>query len=169
VQLSEKYSMALTDVVCLTQEPKVNIRFSPDDATEHLRVISVLDVHGANLLFLANSFREAELLVCGLKLLLERETSRLGIRGGVPVSQLAGGGRGAIKQPPVSNAPFAHDRRKEYPNTDPDDESLFTSLRESNSKQTFFSETDSQSKMSWSKVHGREFLQTHALETSYYG
>ncbi len=36
--------MALTDVVFLTQEPKVNIRFSPVDATEHLRVMSVLDV-----------------------------------------------------------------------------------------------------------------------------
>lgn len=170
-QLSEKYSMALTDVVCLTQEPKVNIRFSPDDATEHLRVISVLDVHGANLLFLANSFREAELLVCGLKLLLERETSRLGIRGGVPVAQLAGGGRGALSKPVVLNAPFSHERRKDYPVIDPDEESLFTSLKESNSsiKQTFFSDNDSQTKMSWSKVPGREFLQSHAMESSYYG
>ena len=35
-QLSEKYGISLTEVICLTQEPKVNIRFSPDDATEHL-------------------------------------------------------------------------------------------------------------------------------------
>lgn len=53
---------------------------------EHLRVISIQDVSGVSLLFLANNFREAELLVCGLKLLLERETVRLGVRGGTPLS-----------------------------------------------------------------------------------
>ena len=54
---------------------------------------------------------------------------------------------------------------------DPDDESLFTSLRESNSsmKNTFFSENDSQNQMSWSKVPGRDFLHNQSLETSYYG
>jgi lipid-binding SYLF domain-containing protein len=90
VRLSSKYSVALSDVTMLSQEPHVSIRYNRDDATEHLRVISIQDVSGTSLLFLANNFREAELLVCGLKLLLERETSRLGVRGGVPVSELGG-------------------------------------------------------------------------------
>ena len=41
-------------------------------------------------MFLANNFREADLLVCGLKLLLERETARLGVRGGLPITALGG-------------------------------------------------------------------------------
>ena len=75
--------MALTDVIVLSQEPLVPLKFNGEDKTEHLRVISVQDVSGTALLFLANNFREAELLVCGLKLLLERETARLSVRGGL--------------------------------------------------------------------------------------
>jgi lipid-binding SYLF domain-containing protein len=98
VQLSSKHSMALTDVTLLSQEPSVSIRYSPDDATEHLRVISIhakatgdsTGTSTAPLLFLANNFREAELLVCGLKLLLERETNRLSVRGGQTKAALFG-------------------------------------------------------------------------------
>jgi hypothetical protein len=39
---------------------------------------------------LANSRREADILFSGLKLLLEREMNRLGVRGGVPLSELCG-------------------------------------------------------------------------------
>lgn len=67
----------------MSQEPFVPIRFKGEDKTEHLRVISIQDVNDTSLLFLANNFREAELLVCGLKLLLERETTRIGVRGGL--------------------------------------------------------------------------------------
>lgn len=90
VQLSNRHSVALTDVSVLSQEPVVPIRFKGEDKMEHLRVISIQDVAGTSLLFLANNFREAELLVCGLKLLLERETKRLGVRGGLPVSAFGG-------------------------------------------------------------------------------
>lgn len=69
---------------------QVPINLSSDDKTEHLRIISIQDVSGTSLLFLANNFREAELLVCGLKLLLERETARLGVRGGLPITALGG-------------------------------------------------------------------------------
>ncbi|KAL7553335.1 hypothetical protein ACHAWF_018177 [Thalassiosira exigua] len=97
VKLSKKYSMSLTDVTTLSQEPSVTIRLSPDDATEHLRILSLQDVTGKSMLFLANSNREAELLFCGLKLLLECETERLSVRGGVPVNQLGGKlGKGAL-------------------------------------------------------------------------
>jgi hypothetical protein len=80
---------------------QATIRLSPDDATEHLRVISICDATGKSILFLANSNREAELLFCGLKLLLECETSRLSVRGGVPLNKLGGTlGKGALS--PVS-------------------------------------------------------------------
>jgi len=90
VQLSNKHSVALTDVTMLSQDPHVKLHFQPNDQTEHLRIISIQDVSGTSLLFLANNFREAELLYCGLKLLLERETSRLGVRGGLPITALGG-------------------------------------------------------------------------------
>ena len=49
------------------------------------------------MLFLASTKREAELLFCGLKLLLECETARLGVRGGVPLNKLGGKlGKGAL-------------------------------------------------------------------------
>lgn len=86
VQLSSKHSVSLTDVTLLSQEPPVPIRFKGEDKMAHLRVISIQDASGTSLLFLANNFREAELLVCGLKLLVERETTRLGVRGGMPKS-----------------------------------------------------------------------------------
>jgi lipid-binding SYLF domain-containing protein len=86
VQLSSKHSVSLTDVTILSQEPPVPIRFKGEDKMAHLRVISIVDSSGTSLLFLANNFREAELLVCGLKLLIERETTRLGVRGGMPKS-----------------------------------------------------------------------------------
>jgi len=90
VKLSRKYSVPLTDITTLSQDPNVTIRLSPDDATEHLRVLSIHDVTGKSMLFLANSNRESELLFCGLKLLLECETARLSVRGGVPLDKLGG-------------------------------------------------------------------------------
>ncbi|KAL7543404.1 LOW QUALITY PROTEIN: hypothetical protein ACHAXR_012821, partial [Thalassiosira sp. AJA248-18] len=120
VKLSTKYSVSLTDITTLSQDPnflvtkqrsqtwylthkyimlrmQVTIRLSPDDATEHLRVLSIHDVTGKSMLFLANSNREAELLFCGLKLLLECETARLSVRGGVPLNKLGGKlGKGAL-------------------------------------------------------------------------
>ena len=73
------------------------VRLSPDDATEHLRVIAIRDVTGKSMLFLAESNGEAELLFCGLKLLLESETTRLSVRGGVPLNKLGGKlGKGAL-------------------------------------------------------------------------
>jgi len=97
VHLSNKHSVALTDVTLLSSEPHTPVRFNPEDQTEHLRVISIQDVSGTSLLFLANNFREAELLVCGLKLLLEQESARLGVRGGLPITALGGrAGEGAM-------------------------------------------------------------------------
>jgi hypothetical protein len=79
---------------CLFQ---ASVRLSPDDATEHLRVLAINDVTGKSILFLAESNREAELLFCGLKLLLECETVRLSVRGGVPLNKLGGKlGKGAL-------------------------------------------------------------------------
>ena len=68
--------------------PLVPVRFK--DGMEQLRIVSIQDVSGTQLLFVANNFREAELLLCGLKLLLERETARLGVRGGLPLTAFGG-------------------------------------------------------------------------------
>ena len=99
--------MALTDVTRLSTEPAASVRFDPKDATEHLRVVSVQDRRGARLLMLADSFREAELLTCGLGLLLERETTRLGIRGGEPVVRPGGAAAapGAVTCTPLREVP----------------------------------------------------------------
>jgi hypothetical protein len=88
---------------------QVTVRLSPDDATEHLRIISIEDATGKSLLFIAGSNHEAELLVCGLKLLLECESARLGVRGGVTLNKLGGklnkgavsptSARGSLKSP----------------------------------------------------------------------
>ena len=86
VKLSDKHCMALTDITSITQEAGIPIRLKGEDKMEYLRLINIQDVAGTTLLFLANNFREAELIVCGLKLLLERETSRLGVRGGLPLT-----------------------------------------------------------------------------------
>lgn len=74
----------------MSQEPKAKISFKEEEQMERLRVISIQDVSGTSLLFLANNFREAELLVCGLKLLIEREAARLGVRGGLPMTSVGG-------------------------------------------------------------------------------
>jgi hypothetical protein len=89
VQLSDKHSMALTDITILSQDPLEPVKLN-GDKTQHLRIVSIQDVSGTGLHLLANNFREAELLFCGLKLLLERETDRLGVRGGLPITALGG-------------------------------------------------------------------------------
>ncbi|KAL7430579.1 hypothetical protein ACHAXM_002262 [Skeletonema potamos] len=90
INLSKRDSMSLTDITLLSQDPNTAVRLSRDDATEHLRLISVQDVSGKSLLFIADSNSEAELLFCGLKLLLECETARLGVRGGIPINEIGG-------------------------------------------------------------------------------
>lgn len=97
VKLSKKYSVSLTDITSLSQDPNETVRLSPDDATEHLRLLSINDVTGKSILILAKSNKEAEVLFCGLKLLLECETARLSVRGGVTLNNLGGKqGKGAL-------------------------------------------------------------------------
>jgi hypothetical protein len=116
VLLSFKHSVALTDVTILSQEPLVPIKLKGEDKTQHLRVISIQDVSGATLLFLANNFREAELLVCGLKLLLERECARLGVRGGLPMTALGGRNKDGAMSPAAARG-FREVSSNENPRT----------------------------------------------------
>ena len=163
VQLSESHSVALTDVIALSQEPAVQIKFKGDDKTQHLRVISIQDVSGTNLLFLANNFREAELLVCGLKLLLERETARLGVRGGLPISALGG------KKSEGAMSPAAARGFREIASNVRDDRSATTSSRKANdsivmSRQTII-EKAADRKLNagnWGKQPGRDFMRGQA-------
>eukprot|EP00804_Cyclotella_cryptica_P005778 CCRYP_000091-RA/>CCRYP_000091-RA protein AED:0.05 eAED:0.05 QI:331/1/1/1/0.83/0.71/7/1515/1505 len=143
VKLSSKQSMSLTDITLLSQDPNVTVRLSPDDATEHLRIISIEDVTGKSLLFIASSNHEAELLVCGLKLLLECESARLGVRGGVPLNKLGGklnkdavspsSARGSVTSPSSSRArPDQKKKKRLTPQSkaDLDDRSKYSSIGE---------------------------------------
>lgn len=100
-------------------------------------MISICDATGKSILFLANSNREAKLLFCGMKLLLECETSRLSVRGGIPLNKLGGKlGKGALS--PVSARGITINRRvgneinkRQTPrSTDLHDKSKYSSLGE---------------------------------------
>lgn len=133
VQLSDKHSMALTDITILSQDSLVPIKLS-GEKTQHLRIISIEDVSGAGLHLLANNFREAELLFCGLKLLLERETDRLGVRGGLPITALGG------RKNEESMSPTAARGFREVPLTSPEGSSA-----------------------QWSKLPGRNYMRGQAF------
>lgn len=146
------------------------IQFSSDDKTEHLRIISVQDISGTSLLFLANNFREAELLVCGLKLLLERETARLGVRGGLPITALGGkAGDGAMsaiaargfKEPPFSDSKSVSSRRSRrdgYASSELGDESTL------GGDSTVRSIPEGRKK--WGNVPGRNHMREQAEQVS---
>lgn len=80
VELSRKHSVVLSDVLCLTQELQPGLAL--EDPTERRRVIS-LETSQHQLQFVAKTDQEAHVLMAGLKLLLESETKRCGVRGGV--------------------------------------------------------------------------------------
>ena len=146
------------------------INFNSEDKTEHLRIISIQDVSGKSLLFLANNFREAELLVCGLKLLLERETARLGVRGGLPITAL--GGRAAegamspaaargFQEPPSSDKSSRYSRRSNgYASSELGDESTIESF----STLAFSGIPEGRKK--WGNVPGRDYLREKAAASS---
>lgn len=165
VQLSFKHSVALTDVTILSQEPLVPIKFTGKDKTQHLRVISIQDVSGASLLFLANNFREAELLVCGLKLLLERETLRLGVRGGLPITALGGRNKeGAMS--PVAARGFREVPSNAHPRTQKQalvTKSPATGIKGSKSPLMEAEAREGRTKWSkWGKQPGRDYMRGQA-------
>jgi hypothetical protein len=162
VQLSESHSVALTDVVTVSQEPAVQIMFKGEDKTQHLRVISIQDVSGTNLLFLANNFREAELLVCGLKLLLERETARLGVRGGLPISAL-GGKKGEGAMSPAAARGFREISSTVQPKTF-NSSSLKTKESLTMTRQAIIEKAAERKLNSghWGKLPGRDYLRGQA-------
>jgi hypothetical protein len=79
VELSKKLSFDLVDVELLSQNAPPNIKLR--DASERRRIIC-LESQDLQLVFLGRSMEETRLLYCGLKVLLEKETARLGVRGG---------------------------------------------------------------------------------------
>ena len=79
VELSRKLSTNLVDVMVLTQIPPPNLRFA--DPSERDRLICIESSDDTQLVFLGNTIEETRLLYCGLKILLEKETLRMGIRG----------------------------------------------------------------------------------------
>ena len=85
VELSKKLSMDLVDVLCLTQMTPPNVRLAASG--ERDRVICLESSNDTQLVFLGNTVEETRLLYCGLKLLLEQETTRMGIRGSRPTKK----------------------------------------------------------------------------------
>ena len=205
--------MSITDITALSQDPnvsgnllyltkialnchnritllrlfQVSVRLSPDDATEHLRIISIDDVTGKSLLFIAGSNHEAELLVCGLKLLLECESARLGVRGGVALNKLGGklnkdaisptSARGAPKLSRSKNDKNGNRKMNALAKADLDDRSKYSSIGEpgsssdsdDNEKSPNFSQQDEslnigdnnsipEKRTSWSQVPSRSYM-----------
>ena len=97
VELSKKLSMDLVDVLCLTQMTPPNVRL--EDSSERDRVICLESSNDTQLVFLGNTAEETKRLYCGLKLLLEKETTRMGIRGG-----RAGKNKSGRKQKGIASA-----------------------------------------------------------------
>ena len=80
VELSKKLSMDLVDVVSLTtQKVPPEIRLLDREEGERAICIESLDTQ---LVFVGRTLEETQFLFCGLKILLEKETARIGIRGG---------------------------------------------------------------------------------------
>ena len=172
VQLSIKHSIALTDVTVLSQEPHVPVRFSQEDQTEHLRVISIQDAAGTSLLFLANNFREAELLVCGLKLLLERETARLGVRGGLPITALGGADVKSGMSPAAARGFKEHHKENTvssrripsgYNSSEQDDETA-TNFTADSSGMNQGRHAVPEGRKSWGNVPGRDYMRGQASQ-----
>jgi lipid-binding SYLF domain-containing protein len=75
----------LTEITRVSQIAPVSLTFDPREPTTELLLVSIErfgEDRDASILFLANSFQEATLLIVGLSALLESETRRLGVRGG---------------------------------------------------------------------------------------
>ena len=85
VELSKKLSMDLVDVLCLTQKAPPNVKLDTSNSSfssdERDRIVCVESLD-TQLVFLGRTVEETRLLYCGLKIMLEKETARIGIRGG---------------------------------------------------------------------------------------
>lgn len=79
VELSKKLSLDLVDIVTITQELPPNVKLQ--HSSERRRVICV-ESTDTQIMFLCRTIEETRILFSGLKVLVEKETSRLGIRGG---------------------------------------------------------------------------------------
>lgn len=83
--------MELTDVVCMSQTSPSDVAL--DDPSDLRRLVSLESVN-QELVFVVKSDEEAHVLMSGLKLLLESETKRCGVRGGVGKN-----GKGSSRSP----------------------------------------------------------------------
>jgi len=87
VELSKKLSLDLTDVTSLSQNIPEHIQLRNPASRKLLICVESLDTQ---MIFMAKSVQETRLLYCGLKVLLEKETARLGIRGGQEINNQKG-------------------------------------------------------------------------------
>jgi hypothetical protein len=99
----------LTSVTRVSQDPCVALNFDLGDPTAEFKLVVVAVRGGEDLLFMAGSFKEATLLIVGLGALLDRETARLGVRGGGAVDPAA------PPAPPEAAAPEPAGARRPQP------------------------------------------------------
>jgi hypothetical protein len=157
VELSRKHSIALTDVCLLTQTVPEDVVVL-EDPMEVRRIIS-LETATQQLIFVAPTDQEAQLLVCGLKLLLETETKRCGIRGGSSIekgtsttntSSSSSPNKKSSRKKKRSNKSLGGYSSSEMEDNDNDDASAMS-----------FQDLPEGSR-SWGRVPGRSFLRGQA-------
>mmetsp|Transcript_3868 Transcript_3868/g.7415 ORF Transcript_3868/g.7415 Transcript_3868/m.7415 type:complete len:1027 (-) Transcript_3868:6219-9299(-) len=163
VHLSKKHSIALTDVLSLKRY-STNAG-NPNDDKRELRVIEILDKYDRSLKFITNTVREAELLFCGLKVVLERETTRIGRRGGISLEKLI-----FIVIPPASNIERVSKtqvRKVELEARGASSVSDCSSSDNENDEQHSNDLNVPESRGSWSQVPSREHLRMEASSNQF--
>lgn len=117
-----------------------------------MRVIIVEDKNGSLLQFITNTVREAELIFCGLKLLLERETHRVGLRGGVPLGSLS-----ELEKDVYNNSSVFNNNNQKVSNL-----SLSSSATSDSSDDETQGTDIPEGRQSWSQVPSRGHLKANA-------
>lgn len=175
--LSEKHSIALTDIISITQHPPTSVLNHLQNNEEFLLIILIRDVFGNSLFFLTHSFQEAEIVMCGMKLLLEKETIRLGVRGG---SRWRSNKRRSFISDDLDVTPMSPEAARGFAtssmnnpsiaSSDDNRDLLSTSSSDSNTEgdsTTYLSSPDKKKRVpdgrqSWSRVPARNYLKSQA-------
>lgn len=80
MELSKKLSVDLVDIVSITQQLPPNVKLQHPSEARRVVFIESVDTQ---ILFIGRTLEDTRLLFCGLKMLVEKETARLGVRGGI--------------------------------------------------------------------------------------
>jgi hypothetical protein len=155
VELSKKLSVDVVDILSLSQNVPANIHLN--DTSERRRVICI-GSQDAQLVFMCRSIEETRLLFCGLKVLLEKETARLGIRGGQGKSKR--GIPSALKNKKMSQKHYQISRKSSgYASSELDDTE---DIMHPNSYPTIAADNLPEGWRSWGRLPGRAYMREQA-------